>query len=78
MSENGEKIASQFIKDRGDIFKCLLLSVDNPKDIQFDKIWNREKQEISIIWQAEDSIFSNSCTSYNFDDRLMLIYWLVY
>lgn len=78
MSENGEIIASQFIKDRGDIFKCLLLSVDNPKDIQFDKIWNREKQEISIIWQAEDSIFSNSCTSYNFDDRLMLIYWLVY
>lgn len=48
MSENSEKIASQFIKDQGDIFKCLLLSVDNPKDIQFDKIWNREKQEISI------------------------------
>lgn len=38
MSENSEKIASQFIKDRGDIFKCLLLSVDNPKDIQFDNI----------------------------------------
>ena len=67
MAENSDKCSSQFLRVWGDVFKALVLSVQNPKIFSLVS-YNTKTGRKSPVWEAEHSIFCHFCMGNVFHD----------